>query len=120
MTISEKKKFDLPDRTLNFAWKIRKFIQGIKNKNVFIEDKKQLIRSSASVGANYLEANEGISHKDFLLRLRISKKEAVESSFWLKLIQRSLDADERPQAAELIDEADQLARILGAILSRYR
>jgi len=51
-----------------------------------IEDGKQLIKSSGSTGANYREANESLSKKDFLMRIKISRKEAKESAYWLRLI----------------------------------
>ena len=68
------KKFDLEDRTLNFALKIREFIKTIPSSSFNVEYSKQLIRSSASVGANYIEANESIGKKDLLTRLKISRK----------------------------------------------
>lgn len=70
-----------------------------------------MVRSSGSIGANYLEANEAISKKDFLHRLRIAKKEARETIYWLRL----LDA---PDA--LIKEASELMHILGAVLAKSK
>jgi four helix bundle protein len=74
-----------------------------------IEDGKQLIRSSGSVAANYIEANEALSKKDFVLRVKISKKEAKETLLWLRL----LDA---PQ--NLLQETTEIMKILGAILEK--
>jgi len=43
-----------------------------------------LVRASGSVGANYIEANESLSKKDFLMRVKICRKEAKESRYWLR------------------------------------
>jgi four helix bundle protein len=112
------KQFDLEDRTLRFAKDVRVFIQKLPKNIILNQDYMQLTRSSGSVGANYLEANESLSHKDFLMRIRISKKEARETVYWLEL----LVVDERFNAelTTLIDEANQLIRILGTILTRSK
>lgn len=69
------------------------------------EDSKQLIRSSGSVGANYIEANEALSKKDFRMRIKISRKEAKGSRYWLRLvdIDGSEDlAEERPGYGDVL------------------
>ena len=73
--------YDLEERTKIFAIQTRHFIQKIPDKMIRIDDFRQVIRSSGSVGANYIEANEALSKKDFLHRLKISRKEAKETSF---------------------------------------
>jgi four helix bundle protein len=73
------KHFDLGDRTKQFAFDCRSFVRKIKHDFASIEDSKQLVRSSGSVAANYIEANEAFSRNDFLFRLKISRKEAKES-----------------------------------------
>jgi len=80
------KRYDLEDRTLDFAKRIRVFVAKLKSTPANIEDVKQLIRSSGSVGANYIEANEALSKKDFVMRVKICRKEAKESRYWLKLV----------------------------------
>jgi four helix bundle protein len=84
-----------------------------------VEDVRQLARSSGSVGANYIEANEAISKKDFAHRLRIARKESKESRHWLRLI----DTNDRSQAESereaLIQEATELVRIFSAILKPF-
>jgi len=75
---------------------------------------KQLIRSSASVGANYIEANESLSKKDFLMRMKISRKEAKESTYWLKLITVSTDYLLTTKS-ELASESVELTKIFTAI-----
>lgn len=84
-----------------------------------IEDCKQLVRSSGSVGANYIEANEKLGDKDLKFRLRISRKEAKESEYWLKLL-RDLNASHQEKIAELIIEASELKKILSAIINKLK
>ena len=68
----ERKKYDLEDRTLQFAKTIRTFCKKLTKTIANIEDIKQLVKASGSVGANYIEANESISKKD--LQKRIKRK----------------------------------------------
>ncbi len=112
-----KKKYDLEDRTLEFAKNVRGFVRIINNDLVNNEDIKQLVRSSGSVGANYIEANESLGKKDFLMRIRISRKEAKESRFWLRLLNTNSETEERTRA-DLEQEATELTHIFGAILTK--
>lgn len=83
-----------------------------------IEDSKQLIRSSGSVGANYIEANESLSKKDFVMRVKICRKEAKESIYWLRLV--GVDAKNEKQRAALENEATQLMKIFGSIIEKCK
>jgi four helix bundle protein len=83
---SENKNYDLEERTFQFAKSVRLFVKTLEKNIASIEDSKQLIRSSGSIGANYIEANESLSKKDFIFRIKISRKEAKESIYWLRLI----------------------------------
>jgi four helix bundle protein len=83
------KQYDLEDRTFLFAKEVRTFIKDIPRTVASIEDTKQLVRSSGSIGANYIEANESLSKRDFLMRIKICRKEAKESRYWLQLIEVS-------------------------------
>ena len=74
-------KYDLEERTYLFARDCRIFVRSLKFTISNNEDGKQLVRSSGSVGANYIEANEKLGDKDFLFRLKISRKEAKESLY---------------------------------------
>ena len=85
------KKYDLEDRTLEFAKRVRKFVRNLPIDIPNREDGKQLVRSSGSIGANYLEAKDGLSKKDFLFRIKLSRKEAKESRYWLNLIETFAD-----------------------------
>jgi four helix bundle protein len=77
------KNYDLEERTYAFAKEVRTFVRAVQKDIPNIEDCKQVVRSSGSVAANYTEANEALSKKDFLMRAKICCKEAKESRLWL-------------------------------------
>jgi four helix bundle protein len=110
------KLYDLEDRTFNFAKNIRVFARQIPRTISNIEDTKQVIRSSGSVGANYIEANEALSKKDFLMRIKICRKEAKETCYWLRLVETGDGATLEKHRTDLIGEATELMSIFGAIL----
>ena len=110
------KRYDLEERTFQFAKNVRLFIKTIPRTIANIEDGKQLVRSSGSVGANYIEANESLSPKDFKMRIKICRKEAKESIYWLKLIDAS--ETQKENKARLINEATELMKIFSAIMRK--
>jgi len=112
------KPFDLEERTHLFAKQIRAYYKRLPRTDGNISDGRQLIRSSGSIGANYIEANEAISKKDFLHRLKIARKEAKESRWWLRLLDTQEDAGLERTRAALTQEATELASILSAILRK--
>ena len=112
------KHYDLEDRTFKFAIEVKNIIKTLPRTLSNIEYGKQLIRSSASVGANYIEANESLSKKDFIMRIMICRKEAKESEYWLKLID-ILDNQEFQKNA-LIKESVELRKIFGKIIENSR
>jgi four helix bundle protein len=114
------KQYDLEDRTLEFAGIIRKFVKVLPKTIGNFEDAKQLIRSSGSVGANYIEANESLSKKDFRMRIKISRKETKESRYWLKLVDTSEEEELEKERDYLIKEATELMNIFGAILQKSK
>jgi four helix bundle protein len=83
-----------------------------------IEDSKQLVRASGSVAANYLEAQEGLSRKDFFYRIKVCRKESRESNLWLKLIDADGDKTLEQERIWLANEADELKRIFSAIAGK--
>lgn len=89
---------DLPNNTVNF-----KLID-------------QIIRSAGSIGANYREANDSLSKKDFLMRMKISRKEAKETNFWLELIIEA-NPDFKDKITGLLAESIELKKILSKIIS---
>ena len=114
----ENKPYDLEERTFAFAREVRAFIKLLERTIGNVEDAKQVVRSSGSVAANYIEANEALSKKDFRMRIKIGRKEAKESRLWLRL----LDTEGRPEARarqeRLCQEAQELMNILGAIFRK--
>jgi four helix bundle protein len=114
---SPKKIYDLEERTFEFARNTRVFVRKLEINIWNREDIKQLVRSSGSVAANYIEAIEKLGDKDFLMKLRISKKEAKETILWLRLIEVKTDTLEEERIG-LINEAKELQNILGAIYKK--
>ena len=109
---------DLENRTFIFAKRVRKFIKGLPRTIAHIEDSKQLVKSSGSIGANYIEANESLSKKDFILRVKICRKEAKESRYWLRLIETDDNSDQEKERIDLIDETTELMNIFGSIIRK--
>ncbi|OGW46843.1 MAG: four helix bundle protein [Nitrospirae bacterium GWC2_57_9] len=112
------KKHDLEERTFCFAKRVIDFIQPLHKTIANIEISRQLVRSAGSVGANYIEANESLGKKDFLMRIRICRKEAKETCYWLKLV-TCTETGERERLA-LIQESTELTKIFGAILIKSK
>ncbi len=83
--IKNSKHYDLEDRTFVFAKNVRLYVSQLPKNSLNLEDGKQVIRSSGSIGANYIEANESLSKKDFVMRIKICRKEAKETCYWLRL-----------------------------------
>lgn len=113
----KKKPFNLESRTLAFSKDIIGICNKIRKNTVNLELTKQLIRSAASVGANYREANEALSKKDLLLRLKIARKEAKETSYWLELLMGSCPELKKP-LYESLCESKQLRCILTSIIEK--
>ena len=111
-------RYDLEDRTFDFAEKVRAFAKQLPKTVANMEDTKQVVRSSGSVGANYIEANESLSKKDFLMRVKICRKEAKESRYWLRLIDTGEDSAVNKLRDDLVQEATELTSIFGAILRK--
>ncbi len=110
------KKYDLEERTFNFSQEIRSYLKSAQRTIISVEDIKQLTRSSGSIGANYIEANEALSKKDFYMRIKICRKETKESIYWLKLL-ASDNKELEIIRLRLIDEATQLMKIFGSIIT---
>jgi len=113
------KHYDLEERTLKFAREVIAFTNTLRKTLANVEIIKQIIRSSSSVGANYIEANESLSKKGYALRVKICRKEAKESIYWLKLIEIKEEATEK-QRASLVREATELMKIFGSILEKVK
>lgn len=110
------KRFDLEDRTYAFAKRCRALVKKLTKTIGNVEDARQLVRSSGSVGANYIEANESLSKKDFICRIKICRKEAKETRYWLRLVETMGGVDLERDA--LVQEAQELMNIFGAIVRK--
>jgi len=85
-----------------------------------IEYIKQVVRSSGSVGGNYIEANEALSKKDFIMRIKICRKEAKESAYWVRLIMGTNSNEFESGSTDLIQEATELKKIFCKILEKSK
>ena len=110
--------YNLEQRTFAFAHRVRLFLKQLPRTSANSEDSQQLIRASGSVGANYLEANDALGKKDFLMRIRISRKEAKESGYWLRLLELDGNPELGAERTVLVDEAQQLVRIFSSIVAK--
>lgn len=118
--MEKEKTYDLEERTFQFARDVRRFVKALPRTLGSIEDAKQLLRSSGSVGANYIEANESLGKKDFLLKIKTSRKEAKESRYWLRLLEEETTGDRslNENRERLSTEAQELMKICGAIFRK--
>ena len=110
--------YDLEERTYLFARRVRAFVCRLPRTVSNLEDVKQAVRSSGSVGANYIEANEALGKKDFAMRIKISRKEAKETRYWLRLLFTGDEADLGHECNDLFQESTELMNIFGAILRK--
>jgi len=106
--------FDLEERTEKFGKDIINICKILKRSLITVPLIKQLLRSGTSVGANYCEANNAVSRKDFINRIGIVKKEAKETVYWLDLLLEATD-DEEDLLRKLRQEAQELCFIFNAI-----
>ncbi len=111
------KQYNLEERTERFAKDVRGFCKKIKVTIVNADDIRQVIRSSGSVGANYIEANESFSKKDFIHRIKICRKEAKETRYWFSILDLNQE-DLKEEKDKLFQEASELMKIFAAILRK--
>ena len=112
------KTYDLEKRTLEFAQRVRNFIKRLPKTLANQEDGKQLIRSSGSTGANYIEANETLGKKDFLMKIKTCRKEAKESTYWLRLVDVEGKILLENERTTILDESVELTKIFGSIVRK--
>lgn len=117
------KKYDIQERSLEFAVNIAKFINTLPKNYIGIEYSKQLARASASIGANIEEADGTSSRKDFANKMAIGRREARETRYWLRLIQR-VYLESKPllkkESDDLITESREIMLILSSIVNKTR
>jgi len=115
-----KKIYDLEERTYVFNKNVVFYSRKLPRNASNIEYGKQVLRSSGSVGANYIEANEALSKKDFKMRIKISRKEAKESIYWLRLLTETNSEELKKEGIILFNEATELKKILSSILEKSK
>jgi len=111
--------YDLEDRTAKFGEDVIDFCKSIKQDAISKPLISQLIRSSASIGANYMEANAASSKKDFGNKIFICKKESQETKHWLRMMAKS-NPEKTEQIRKLWKECQELTLIFGKIVSSLR
>ena len=116
----EDKKNDLCERLFEFAVKVIEFLKSLpyspENKTI----RTQLSKCACSSGANYEESQAGSSKADFSNKVRISLHEMRESNFWLRIIKRTVAEINISELDYLINESDELKKILGSIIRKSR
>jgi four helix bundle protein len=112
------KRRDLEDRTFQFADAVRNFIKRLPKTVANTEDVRQLVRASGSVAANWIEADEALSKKDFRMHVKIRRKEAKESRLFLRLLDAGLAKNTASSRDSLANGARELTLILSAIISK--
>lgn len=119
MSVNENSKsYDLEERTFQFAKAVALFVKTLPNSVSNFEYAKQVIRSSASPGANYIEANENLGNKDFLMKLKTCRRESKETFFWLRLLNETNEERFSEEAKRLMQEAFELKRIFSSIINK--
>jgi four helix bundle protein len=113
------KRRNLEDRTFQFADAVRHFIKQLPRTLANTEDVRQLVRASGSAAANWIEADEALSKKDFLMRAKICRKEAKESRLFLRLLDAGLAKNTATSRGSLAKEARELTLIFSAIISKF-
>jgi four helix bundle protein len=113
------KPYNLEERTFQYAKDVFGFVRFCPKSVVNDEVGRQLIRSSGSVGANYVEARESLGKKDLAMRIRICRKEVKESGYWPGLFEARGEAAEKKRHA-LIEEATELLKIFTSIVEKLK
>lgn len=116
---AKSKQYDLEDRTLEFGKRIIRLCKTVSKDQINRRLYDQCLRSGTSVGANYREANETETKKDFLFRMRISRKEAKETIYWLNLIVEA-NPELKKNIEPLLNETTELLKIIASIITKCR
>jgi len=112
-------KYDLKERTAKFGEEIIKFAKKIPEDNITRSLISQLVRAGTSVGANYCEADDASTKKDFFYKIGICRRESKESKHWLRMT-ITAKPPLKDKAIPLLDEAQELNLIFSAIAKKSR
>ncbi len=117
MNRNPNKPYNLEERTLEFAKGVIRLCQKLPKNTINFKLTEQLVSAAGSVGANYREANEKLSGKDFLLRMKITRKECKETTYWLELLKEPNPVF-KEEINEFIKESQELRNIFSAIIDK--
>jgi four helix bundle protein len=112
-------KYDLEERTLDFGKRIIRMAKSLPKSTINFKLIDQVVRSGTSMGANYREANETETKKDFKYRIRICRKEGKETIYWLKLIIEA-NLEFKNRIKPLLQESSELVKIFASILEKCK
>jgi len=110
------KPFNIKHRCYQFSKEIVGFISSVKYDRIYFSIFDQLLRSGTSIGANIIEAKAGSSQKDFRNFYNIALKSANETKYWLCLVRDTVLVNEKDRLNDLINEADELSKIIASII----
>lgn len=113
-----KSNFDLEKRTTDFAIRVTILCRSVPKDSINNRITGQTVGSGGSIGANYREANDSLGKKDFLQRMRISRKEAKEVIHWLVVLRSANEETFHKEIDECIKEATELKNILSTIIKK--
>jgi four helix bundle protein len=111
--------YNLEERTAKFGESVIVFCKNIVQDNINKPLINQLIRSSTSVGANYMEANGASSRKDFTNKIFICKKESQETKHWFRMLSQC-NPEKTDELRKLWQEAQELTMIFQKITNSLR
>ena len=113
------KRYDLEERSFVFAKDVIDITNRLSETETNRHFVRLVIRSTTSIGANYREVNDALGKKDFVFRLRISRKEVKETVFWLKLIQHN-NFSLSDETSKLVEESIESRNILSSIIKKTK
>jgi four helix bundle protein len=108
-------KFDIMERTVAYSLRIIKLYRVLEKDSIGRILGKQVVRSGTSIGANVHEAQGGLSKADFFAKISVAHKEARETAYWLRIIKEAKIIPSS-RLADLVDETEQLIKIISSIL----
>ena len=111
---------ELEDRFYEFARRTRDFCKSLKWDLVNTEYRRQLIKASGSVAANYVEASDDLGKADEKMKIKLARREAKESKGWLRLVFTYDDQKLEEERIFLLDEAEQIKKILSTIINKLK
>lgn len=119
MQVQNSKQYDLEERTLLFGKRIIHLCKALPHNTINEKLVDQIMRSGTSFGANYREANETETKKDFQFRVRICRKEAKETIYWLQLIIEA-NPELEVRISPLLQESREFVKIFASIVQKTK